>query len=59
VFVLRFGHPDWAAMQTRQAGLEGTGAIRLLRSLRMSVERVRDTDWSLNLRASGHRRLEK
>jgi len=29
LFVLRFSHPDWVAMQTRQAGLEGTGEIRL------------------------------
>ena len=28
LFVLRFSHPDWVAMQTRQAGLEGTGEIR-------------------------------
>lgn len=29
VFELRFPHPDWVAMQTRQSGLEGTGEIRL------------------------------
>ena len=29
VFELRFSHPDWVAMQTRQRGLEGTGAIEL------------------------------
>ncbi|MGH1563348.1 CpaF family protein [Mumia sp. DW29H23] len=29
VFELRFSHPDWVALQTRQAGLEGTGEIRL------------------------------
>ncbi|MBW9209073.1 Flp pilus assembly complex ATPase component TadA [Mumia sp. zg.B21] len=29
VFELRFAHPDWVALQTRQAGLEGTGEIRL------------------------------
>ena len=29
VFELRFDHPDWVAMQTRQAGLEGTGEVRL------------------------------
>ena len=28
VFELRFSHPDWVAMQTRQAGLEGIGEIR-------------------------------
>ena len=27
VFELRFTHPDWVAMQTRQAGLEGTGEV--------------------------------
>jgi len=27
--VLRFSHPDWVAMQTRQRGLEGTGEIKL------------------------------
>ena len=25
VFELRFSHPDWVALQTRQPGLEGTG----------------------------------
>lgn len=29
VFELRFTHPDWVALQTRQAGLEGTGEVRL------------------------------
>lgn len=29
VFELRFTHPDWVPMQTRQSGLEGTGEIRL------------------------------
>ena len=29
VFEVRFPHPDWVAMQTRQEGLEGTGEIRL------------------------------
>ena len=29
VYELRFSHPDWVAMQTRQQGLEGTGEIRL------------------------------
>ena len=28
-YVLKFAHPDWVPMQTRQAGLEGTGEIRL------------------------------
>src|SRR5262249_56615585 len=27
VFELRFPHPDWVAMQTRQSGLEGTGEV--------------------------------
>jgi pilus assembly protein CpaF len=44
VYELRFAHPDWVAMQTRQRGLEGTGEI-LLRdlvkeSLRMRPSRV-------------------
>lgn len=29
VFEIRFNHPDWVALQTRQDGLEGTGEIRL------------------------------
>jgi pilus assembly protein CpaF len=44
VFELRFNHPDWVAMQTRQAGLEGTGEIKLRNlvkeSLRMRPSRV-------------------
>jgi pilus assembly protein CpaF len=44
VFELRFPHPDWVPMQTRQAGLEGTGEIRLRdlvrESLRMRPSRV-------------------
>jgi len=44
VFELRFHHPDWVAMQTRQAGLEGTGEIRLRdlvkESLRMRPSRI-------------------
>lgn len=44
VFELRFRHPDWVPMQTRQAGLEGTGEIRLRdlvkESLRMRPSRV-------------------
>jgi pilus assembly protein CpaF len=44
VFELRFAHPDWVAMQTRQRGLEGTGEIRLRdlvkESLRMRPSRV-------------------
>src|SRR5688572_27122742 len=44
VFELRFRHPDWVALQTRQSGLEGTGAIRLRdlvkESLRMRPSRV-------------------
>lgn len=44
VYELRFNHPDWVAMQTRQRGLEGTGEI-LLRdlvkeSLRMRPSRI-------------------
>lgn len=44
VFELRFPHPDWVALQTRQAGLEGTGEIRLRQlvkeSLRMRPSRI-------------------
>ncbi len=42
--MLKFDHPDWVAMQTRQAGLEGTGEIRLRelvkQSLRMRPSRM-------------------
>ncbi len=44
VYELRFSHPDWVALQTRQGGLEGTGEIRLRdlvkESLRMRPSRV-------------------
>jgi pilus assembly protein CpaF len=44
VFELRFSHPDWVAMQTRQSGLEGTGAVELRdlvkESLRMRPSRI-------------------
>lgn len=44
VFELRFNHPDWVPMQTRQAGLEGTGEIALRdlvkEALRMRPSRV-------------------
>jgi pilus assembly protein CpaF len=44
VFELRFAHPDWVPMQTRQVGLEGTGAVRLRQlvteSLRMRPSRI-------------------
>ena len=44
VFELRFPHPDWVPLQTRQAGLEGTGEIRLRHlvkeSLRMRPSRI-------------------
>ena len=44
VFELRFPHPDWVPMQTRQSGLEGTGEITLRRlvkeALRMRPSRV-------------------
>src|SRR3954453_20721204 len=44
VLELRFSHPDWVAMQTRQRGLEGTGEIKLRdlvkESLRMRPSRV-------------------
>ncbi|HEY0950942.1 CpaF family protein [Nocardioides sp.] len=44
VFELRFQHPDWVPLQTRQSGLEGTGEIRLRdlvkESLRMRPSRI-------------------
>ena len=44
VFELRFPHPDWVPMQTRQAGLEGTGEVALRdlvkEALRMRPSRV-------------------
>lgn len=44
VFEIRFAHPDWVALQTRQEGLEGTGEIRLRdlvkESLRMRPSRL-------------------
>ncbi|WP_375002842.1 CpaF family protein [Aeromicrobium sp. CTD01-1L150] len=40
VFELQCGHPDWVAMQTRQAGLEGTGEVGL-RSLVKEALRMR------------------
>ncbi len=42
--MIRFAHPDWVALQTRQEGLEGTGEIRLRdlvkESLRMRPSRL-------------------
>jgi len=44
VFELRLLHPDWVPMQTRQVGLEGTGAVSLRQlvteSLRMRPSRI-------------------
>jgi len=40
--VLRFRHPDWVALQTRQSGLEGTGAIRLRDLVKESLRTDRD-----------------
>src|ERR1700712_1174378 len=42
VFELRFSHPDWVALQTRQAGLEGTGVVSLRDLVRESL-RMRPT----------------
>jgi pilus assembly protein CpaF len=42
VFELRFSHPDWVPMQTRQVGLEGTGAVTL-RDLVRETLRMRPT----------------
>ena len=42
VFELRFPHPDWVAMQTRQSGLEGTGGhIEPWHHVRLPVVRAR------------------
>ena len=42
--MLRISHPDWVALQTRQAGLEGTGELRLRQlvkeALRMRPSRI-------------------
>jgi pilus assembly protein CpaF len=44
VWELRFPHPDWVPLQTRQSGLEGTGAIGLRalvkEALRMRPSRI-------------------
>ncbi|WP_203336070.1 CpaF family protein [Nocardioides limicola] len=44
VYELRFNHPDWVQLQTRQVGLEGTGEVRLRdlvkESLRMRPSRI-------------------
>jgi len=44
VFELKLTHPDWVPMQTRQMGLEGTGAVSLRQlvteSLRMRPSRM-------------------
>jgi pilus assembly protein CpaF len=42
VFELKCRHPDWVALQTRQAGLEGTGEITL-RALVKEALRMRPT----------------
>ena len=42
VFELRFSHPDWVALQTRQVGLEGTGEVSL-RDLVRETLRMRPT----------------
>jgi pilus assembly protein CpaF len=42
VFELRFSHPDWVPMQTRQPGLEGTGEVSL-RDLVRETLRMRPT----------------
>ncbi len=42
VFELRFSHPDWVPMQTRQRGLEGTGEVSL-RDLVREALRMRPT----------------
>lgn len=42
MFVLRFSHPDWVPLQTRQVGLEGTGEVTL-RDLVRETLRMRPT----------------
>lgn len=42
VFEIRINHPDWIAMQTRDASLEGTGEIPLRRLVREAL-RMRPT----------------
>ncbi|MFA7322774.1 MAG: ATPase, T2SS/T4P/T4SS family, partial [Candidatus Nanopelagicales bacterium] len=42
VFEIHLAHPDWVAMQTRDAGLEGTGEIPLRRLIREAL-RMRPT----------------
>lgn len=42
VFEIRLTHPDWVAMQTRDASLEGTGEIPLRRLVREAL-RMRPT----------------
>ncbi len=42
VFEIRIAHPDWIAMQTRDASLEGTGEIPLRRLVREAL-RMRPT----------------
>lgn len=42
VFELRLAHPDWVAMQTRDASLEGTGEVPLRRLVREAL-RMRPT----------------
>ena len=53
VFELRFPHPDWVPLQTRQRGLEGTGEVTLrdlvrealrMRPTRMIVGEVRSAE---------------
>ena len=42
VFEIRLDHPDWVALQTRDAGLEGTGEVPLRRLVREAL-RMRPT----------------
>jgi pilus assembly protein CpaF len=37
LFVLKFDHRDWVAMQTLQAGLKATGEIRLRELVKQSL----------------------
>ena len=44
VFELRFSHPDWVPMQTRQAGLEGTGEVLAARPRARDAPDAADPD---------------
>jgi pilus assembly protein CpaF len=49
VFELRFPHPDWVPLQTRQSGLEGTGEIRLRDLVKESLRTHMSSCRTMNL----------